>query len=58
MKMFLITQFLLTNKTDNESKLELIIDLANHYANKQEWNLVFDLINNCTQDTNASHAEN
>ena len=48
-KLNLITQFLLTNKTE-ESKIELIIDLANHYAMKQEWNLVFSLLNNCTQD--------
>lgn len=48
-KLNLITQFLLTNKTE-ESKIELIIDLANHYAMKQEWNLVSNLLNNCTQD--------
>ncbi len=48
-KLNLITQFLLTNKTD-ESKIELIIDLANHYARKQEWNLVLDLLISCTQD--------
>lgn len=48
-KLNLITQFLLTNRTD-ESKIELIIDLANHYACKQEWNLVIELLNNCTQD--------
>ena len=48
-KLNLITQFLLTNKTD-ESKIELIIDLANYYARKQEWNLVLELLNNCTQD--------
>lgn len=48
-KLNLITQFLLTNKTE-ESKIELIIDLANYYAQKQEWNVVLDLLNNCTQD--------
>jgi hypothetical protein len=48
-KLNLITQFLLTNKTE-ESKIELIIDLANHYALKQEWHLVLSLLNNCTQD--------
>ena len=48
-KLNLITQFLLTNKTD-ESKIELIIDLANYYAQKQEWSVVIDLLNNCTQD--------
>ncbi len=48
-KLNLITQFLLTNKTD-ESKIELIIDLANHYACKQEWSLVLELLNSCTQD--------
>lgn len=50
-KLNLITQFLLTNKMD-ESKIELIIDLANHYAQRQEWNIVLDLLNSCTQDTN------
>ena len=48
-KLDLITQFLLTNKTE-ESKIELIIDLANYYAQKQEWNLVLSLLNNCMQD--------
>jgi len=48
-KLNLITQFLLTNKTE-ESKIELIINLANHYAMKQEWHLVLSLLNNCTQD--------
>ena len=48
-KLDLITQFLLTNKTE-ESKIELIIDLANYYAQKQEWKLVLSLLNNCTQD--------
>ena len=49
-KLNLVTQFLLTNKTD-ESKIELIIDLANYYSQKQEWNLVMNLLNNCTQDS-------
>lgn len=49
-KLNMITQFLLTNKTD-ESKIELIIDLANYYAQKQEWNVVLELINGCTQDS-------
>lgn len=49
-KLNMITQFLLTNKTD-ESKIELIIDLANYYAQKQEWHVVMDLLNGCTQDS-------
>ena len=49
-KLNLVTQFLLTNKTD-ESKIELIIDLANYYSKKQEWNLVMNLLNNCTHDS-------
>jgi hypothetical protein len=48
-KLNLITQFLLTNKTE-ESKIELIIDLANYYAQNQEWDLVLNLLNNSTQD--------
>lgn len=48
-KLNMITQFLLTNKTD-ETKIELIVDLANHYAQKQEWRVVLDLLNGCTQD--------
>ena len=48
-KLNLITQFLLTNKTE-ESKIELIIDLANYYAQNQEWSLVLNLLNNSTQD--------
>ena len=48
-KLNLITQFLLTNKTE-ESKIELIIDLANYYAQSQEWDLVLNLLNNSTQD--------
>jgi hypothetical protein len=47
-KLNLITQFLLTKTED--SKIELIIDLANYYARKQEWNLVLQLLNNCTQE--------
>ena len=48
-KLNLVTQFLLTNKTE-QSKIELIIDLANYYAQNQEWGLVLSLLNNCTQD--------
>ncbi len=36
-KLNMITQFLLTNNKTDESKIELIIDLANYYAEKQEW---------------------
>ena len=36
-KLNMITQFLLTNNKTDESKIELIIDLANHYADKQQW---------------------
>lgn len=50
-KLNMITQFLLTNKTDDETKIELIIDLANYYALKQEWHVVLDLLNGCTQDS-------
>lgn len=49
-KLNMITQFLLTNKTD-ETKIELIVDLANYYAQKQEWRVVLDLLNGCTQDS-------
>ena len=48
-KLNLITQFLLTNKTE-ESKIELIIELANFYAQSQEWGLVLSLLNSSTQD--------
>ena len=48
-KLNLITQFLLINKTD-EFKIELIINLANYYIEKSDWNSILDLLNNCTQD--------
>ncbi len=38
-KLNMITQFLTNNKTE-ESKIELIIDLANYYAEKQEWKVI------------------
>jgi hypothetical protein len=50
LKLNMITQFLLTNNKTDESKIELIIDLANHYAEKQEWQLVMQLLDSCTQD--------
>lgn len=47
-KLRMITQFLLTNnRSDDEVKCELIIDLANYYALKQEWHVVVDLLNTC-----------
>lgn len=49
MKLNMITQFLLTNRRTDEAKIELIIDLANHYAEKQEWHLVMQLLDSCTQ---------
>ena len=49
-KLDMITQFLLTNNKTEESKIELIINLANYYAEKQEWKLVLELLDNCTQD--------
>jgi len=39
-KLNMITQFLLTNNKTDESKIELIIDLANYYAEKQEWKVI------------------
>ena len=49
-KLNMITQFLLTNKTD-ESKIEMIIDVANYYSQKQEWRVVLDLLNACMHDS-------
>jgi hypothetical protein len=45
-RLTIITKFLVINKTD-ETKIELIIDLANYYAQQQNWDCVLKLLNNC-----------
>lgn len=44
----LIAQFLLRNKAD-ESKIELVVTLADYYVKNEEWLLVLELVNSCIQ---------